>query len=805
MKNIVLQRIKSICFTAIIIIISSLVASAPSCAAPSQQPLKLNHGWEYHLGDNQDSLPLTSNPDSKANWIRISDLAKPVPVPKGVNAVWYHLKLPKGSWINPCVYLQRVNGQSLMIYVNEQKVYEKIRDRTRYDNKILIPLGQVYQGKTLTLQVFSKKANPNMFGPIQSVFLGNHDDLIIKYFQNGLINIVLGFSLALLAFIMMFCSFFLKNSLKKSWFSLCLVTFILGIAEAIYPNNLGPFFPFFDQYSTIIIDIATFILFPILTYFFEQLFGPGYKLFIRRLWQIQIVYSFLCLLLMILNFSSFVQMKSIYTFFANEITGFFCILQFLTLMGTAIYFTIKGNIDAKIFTAGFLVFALISSCDIIISFTINTNNRFSIWKWGLLAFIMSLYVILGRRIIANYNQVVTYSYELELKNKELDAMWQEIKVSRDQLANLNKTLEERIVERTQQLAVTNIELSSVNEELTITNQELIHTMEILKKTQDQLVESEKLAALGQLIAGITHEINTPFGAIRASIGNITESLNTIFDDFLPFFQKLSLEVQSDFLKLLRTALSTAPEMMTSREERHLRKSILKKLNEYDLEKSEECADVLATAGIKDIQSHLAIIHHPESALILKMLYTVSGLKRNLKTIEIAAERTAKVVFALKSYTHQPKSDEMVQADIVQGIETVLTLYQNKIKNSVHVTCNYQNIPPIWCFPDELNQVWTNIIDNALYSMKYQGTLTIDVCSEKTYIVVNITDSGSGIPDELTDKIFKPFFTTKPQGEGSGMGLDIVNKIIDKHHGKVKLESIPGKTTFSFFIPIVDLH
>ena len=469
-------------------------------------------------------------------------------------------------------------------------------------------------------------------------------------------------------------------------------------------------------------------------------------------------------------------------------------------MGISVYFTFKGDNDAKIFAAGFLTFALISIFDIIVSFTANSNNRFSLWKWGLLAFITSLYLILGRRIVANYNQVLVYSATLELKNKELDVMWQEVKTSRDELANLNKTLEERVQERTRQLAATNLELSAVNGALSQTNQELLHTMAILKKTQAQLIESEKMAALGQLIAGITHEINTPFGAIRASIGNITESLKTILDDFLPFFQTLSWDEQSKFLNLLYTATATEANAMTSREERHLRKRLLDQLHEQGFEQADQYADMLATAGIQDIQPHLTLLNHPERELILKMLYTVSGLGRNLKTIAVAAERTAKVVFALKTYTHHSYSAAMVQADIVQGIETVLTLYQNKIKNNVTIIRNYQEVPLIWCFPDELNQVWTNIIDNALYAMKYQGTLTIAVCEADGYLGINFTDTGPGIPPDIVAKIFNPFFTTKPPGEGSGMGLDIVKKIIEKHHGIAKLESVPGKTSFSFYIP-----
>ena len=141
-------------------------------------------------------------------------------------------------------------------------------------------------------------------------------------------------------------------------------------------------------------------------------------------------------------------------------------------------------------------------------------------------------------------------------------------------------------------------------------------------------------------------------------------------------------------------------------------------------------------------------------------------------------------------------------NITEGIETVLTLYQNQIKQGVEVVRNYQaQLPAVLCYPDELNQVWTNLIHNALQAMDNQGTLTIDAVQQDTSVLVKITDSGKGIPPEILPKIFEPFFTTKPAGEGSGLGLDIVKKIIEKHQGKIDVESVPGTTAFTVSLPI----
>jgi signal transduction histidine kinase len=116
--------------------------------------------------------------------------------------------------------------------------------------------------------------------------------------------------------------------------------------------------------------------------------------------------------------------------------------------------------------------------------------------------------------------------------------------------------------------------------------------------------------------------------------------------------------------------------------------------------------------------------------------------------------------------------------------------------------NYAEIPPILCYPDELNQVWTNLVHNALQAMDNRGTLTIGLTEYDRLVKISVTDSGKGIPEEIKAKIFDPFFTTKPAGEGSGLGLDIVKKIVEKHQGKIEVESIPGQTTFHVFLPIV---
>ncbi|MCZ6820797.1 MAG: PAS domain S-box protein, partial [Calditrichaeota bacterium] len=345
-------------------------------------------------------------------------------------------------------------------------------------------------------------------------------------------------------------------------------------------------------------------------------------------------------------------------------------------------------------------------------------------------------------------------------------------------------------------------LKQAYEETGRKNEELTVTLAELQNTQSQLIQSEKMAALGQLVAGVAHEVNTPLGAIRSSVGNISTALGQVLLHLPDFYQKLSPEEQLVFVKLLETSLDNKT-ILTSKEARRARRALGHDLDDASVKDAEAVADVLVDMGIvKDFDTFLPLLRHAIGGEILEMAYKLTGLKRNANNIVLAADKAAKVVFALKSYSHQEISGEKTEAGIVDGIETILTLYHNQIKHGIEVVRNFQQVDPILCYPDELSQVWTNLIHNSLQAMDGKGTLTIGVQQEKNSVLVTVVDSGKGIPDDIKDKIFEPFFTTKGAGEGSGLGLDIVRKIIEKHDGKIDVDSEVGKgTTFTVELPV----
>lgn len=349
------------------------------------------------------------------------------------------------------------------------------------------------------------------------------------------------------------------------------------------------------------------------------------------------------------------------------------------------------------------------------------------------------------------------------------------------LAQYNQSLEQKVEERTQELS-----------------QALAH----LQATQQELIQSEKMAALGQLVAGVAHEINTPLGAIRSSIENISDFLTNNLEQLPAFFQSLDQKQQGYFFSLLQKSIHQ-PVYLSTKEKRQLKRILKNQLESQGLANVDTLADTLVDVGIYgDISPFLPVLTDARSEYILNTVYQLASLQKSTQTIMSATDRAAKVVFALKTYARYDTQGIKIKAAIIDGIETVLTLYHNQLKQGVEVMRNYEaNLPAILCYPDELNQVWTNLIHNALQAMEHQGTLQIDVRCQGWEILVSITDSGKGISPEVMPRIFDPFFTTKPSGEGSGLGLDIVRKIVDKHQGKIEVSSVPQRTTFTVYLPL----
>ncbi len=296
----------------------------------------------------------------------------------------------------------------------------------------------------------------------------------------------------------------------------------------------------------------------------------------------------------------------------------------------------------------------------------------------------------------------------------------------NQLSDLNTNLEEKVRDRTQALEKSNQEVSKAYNEL--------------QSAQAQLVQSEKMASLGQLVAGIAHEVNNPISFIYGNMDHL--------DDYIKDIK----EVLSEFINL--KSLST--------EEKQKMDNLIEEID---------------------------------------LSFLLKDLDKLIKSCKNGAERTKDIVTSLRSFSRLDEAD-IKHVDIHEGINSTLEILTHLYKNRINVHKNYGNVPKIQCYAGQLNQVFMNLLSNAAQAIEDKGDVWIETQAKGSNVIISFKDNGKGISEEDKIKLFTPFFTTKPVGEGTGLGLSISYGIIEKHNGRIWAESEEGVgTTFHIEIPV----
>jgi len=344
-------------------------------------------------------------------------------------------------------------------------------------------------------------------------------------------------------------------------------------------------------------------------------------------------------------------------------------------------------------------------------------------------------------------------------------------------------------------------------ELREKNEVLETTLNQLQKVQNQLIMQEKMASLGKRSAGMAHELNNPAAAAQRSAAQLQALFNRLRDAYLKIGAlNLNLEQLAKVIALARLARDRAKQPDdTDALSRSDKESELEEwLEGKGVENAWQIAPTLVSMGYDLSENHALAEHFSPNqfSAVIDWVSLTHSIHRLLSEINLGTGRIVEIVKALKTYTFMDQAP--IQAvNIHEGLNNTLIILKNKLKEGITVRREYApDLPDIQAYGGELNQVWTNIIDNAIDAMAGQGTLTLRTRREDPWIAVEIEDDGPGIPAEFQTKIFDPFFTTKPPGEGTGLGLNISrNLIVQKHRGNIRVSSKPGQTCFTVQLPI----
>jgi signal transduction histidine kinase/predicted CoA-binding protein len=336
---------------------------------------------------------------------------------------------------------------------------------------------------------------------------------------------------------------------------------------------------------------------------------------------------------------------------------------------------------------------------------------------------------------------------------------------------------------------------------------MLHTITArLRSTEIVLQQSEKMAQLGTMTAGIAHELNNPAAAMGRGAAQLEESIDRLRKTTLQLSKINLTETQQhtlDTLENLARQRASYPADLDPLARSDLQDQLETWLDEHEIDDSWELAPILVELNYDEelLNQLVSVFQSGGLSEVIQWLEATYNSYRLLQEIIQGTSRMSEIIKALKSYVYLDQAP-MQTIDIHESLDNTLVMLRSKLKDGIHVQRAYDpDLPHILAFGSELNQVWTNLIDNAVDAMDGKGELIIRTRHEGEWVYVEFQDNGPGIPPDIQPKLFSPFFTTKPMGKGTGLGLNISYNIAKKHGGEITVTSQPGMTCFQVRLPL----
>ena len=333
---------------------------------------------------------------------------------------------------------------------------------------------------------------------------------------------------------------------------------------------------------------------------------------------------------------------------------------------------------------------------------------------------------------------------------------------------------------------------------------------VMSKVTEMEQSRERLSSLGTMAAGLAHELNNPAAAARRAAAQLTEALEVIGSAMAKFVEAgVERSEAEQLVRLQQEAFhrGSSATALGALDAADAEDEVLARLEALGIEEPWRLAEPLAVAGVdRTWLDRVQELAGPANEVALRWVAATLTAGRLASELEESTERMSTLVGAVKSYAYMDRGG-LVEVDLHEGLETTLTVLAHKLKHTaIEVVREYdRTLPKLTVRGSELNQVWTNLLDNAIDALGERGTITVTTRRDGASAVVEITDDGPGIPDEVVGRIFDPFFTTKDVGQGTGLGLATARRIVvDRHDGSLTVDTRPGRTTFSVRLPLPNL-